>query len=62
MLRVIQESEFERLGGEKTIKVDVRVITATNRNLDKEVENNKFRQDLYYRLNVFPIKCPPLRS
>jgi len=62
LLRVLQESEFERLGGEKTIKVDIRVITATNRNLDKEVENNKFRQDLYYRLNVFPIKCPPLRN
>ena len=61
LLRVLQESEFERLGAEKTIKVDVRVITATNRNLAKEVENNKFRQDLYYRLNVFPIKCPPLR-
>jgi PAS domain S-box-containing protein len=62
LLRVLQESEFERLGGEKTIKVDVRVITATNRNLAQQVLENKFRQDLYYRLNVFPIKCPPLRN
>jgi PAS domain S-box-containing protein len=62
LLRVLQESEFERLGGEKTIKVDVRVITATNRNLDKQVLENKFRQDLYYRLNVFPIRCPQLRN
>ena len=61
LLRVLQESEFERVGGEKTIKIDVRVITATNRNLAKQVLENKFRQDLYYRLNVFPIKCPPLR-
>ena len=62
LLRVLQESEFERVGGEKTIKVDVRVITATNRNLAKRVLANKFRQDLYYRLNVFPITCPPLRD
>jgi transcriptional regulator with GAF, ATPase, and Fis domain len=62
LLRVLQESEFERLGGETTIKVDVRVIAATNRNLEKRVLENKFRQDLYYRLNVFPIKCPPLRD
>jgi len=62
LLRVLQESEFERLGGEKTIQVDVRVITATNRNLAQQVLENKFRQDLYYRLNVFPIKCPPLRN
>jgi formate hydrogenlyase transcriptional activator len=61
LLRVLQESEFERVGGEKTIKVDVRIITATNRNLANQVLENKFRQDLYYRLNVFPIKCPPLR-
>ena len=62
LLRVLQESEFERVGGEKTIKVDVRVITATNRNLDNQVLEKKFRQDLYYRLNVFPIECPPLRD
>jgi PAS domain S-box-containing protein len=62
LLRVLQESEFERVGGEKTIKVDVRVITATNRNLDQQVLKNKFRQDLFYRLNVFPITCPPLRD
>ena len=62
LLRVLQESEFERIGGEKTIRVDVRVITATNRNLDKQILENKFRQDLYYRLNVFPIACPPLRD
>jgi PAS domain S-box-containing protein len=62
LLRVLQESEFERVGGEKTIKVDVRVITATNRNLAQQVLENKFRQDLYYRLNVFPITCPPLRK
>ncbi len=62
LLRVLQESEFERVGGEKTIKVDVRVITATNRDLAKLVLENKFRQDLYYRLNVFPITCPPLRD
>jgi PAS domain S-box-containing protein len=62
LLRVLQESEFERLGSEKTLKVDVRVITATNRNLANLVLENKFRQDLYYRLNVFPITCPPLRA
>lgn len=62
LLRVLQESEFERVGGEKTIKVNVRVITATNRNLGNQVLENKFRQDLYYRLNVFPITCPPLRN
>jgi len=62
LLRVLQESEFERVGGEKTIKINVRVITATNRNLANQVLENKFRQDLYYRLNVFPITCPPLRD
>lgn len=62
LLRVLQESEFERLGGEKTIKVDVRVITATNRNLEELVVEGKFRQDLYYRLNVFPVTSPPLRD
>ena len=62
LLRVLQENEFERVGGETTIKVDVRVITATNRNLEEQIIEDKFRQDLYYRLNVFPITCPPLRD
>jgi len=62
LLRVLQEGEFERLGSSQTIKVDVRVIAATNRNLEKAVEKGGFRADLYYRLNVYPIKCPPLRE
>ena len=62
LLRVLQEGEFERVGGTKTIKVDVRVIAATNRQLEKMVEKGKFREDLYYRLNVFPIYNIPLRS
>ena len=62
LLRVLQEGEVERLGGSKTIKVDVRVIAATNRNLEKEVERGTFRADLYYRLNVFPINLPALRE
>jgi formate hydrogenlyase transcriptional activator len=62
LLRVLQEGEFERLGGVKTIKVNVRVITATNKNLEKLCENGLFRDDLFYRLNVFPIECPPLRD
>jgi DNA-binding NtrC family response regulator len=62
LLRVLQEGEFERLGDPKTIKVDVRVIAATNRNLEKEIENGNFREDLFYRLNVFPIKIPALRN
>jgi transcriptional regulator with GAF, ATPase, and Fis domain len=62
LLRVIQESEFERLGGGKTIKVDVRIIAATNRNLKLEVEQGTFREDLRYRLNVYPITMPPLRQ
>jgi Nif-specific regulatory protein len=62
LLRVLQEKEFERVGGTATIKVDVRVITATNRNLENLVEEEKFRQDLYYRLNVFPVHMPPLRE
>jgi len=62
LLRVLQEGEFERLGGEETIKVNVRVITATNKNLKKLCEVGKFRDDLFYRLNVFPIECPPLRN
>lgn len=62
LLRVIQENEFERLGGSKTIKADVRIIAATNRNLKLEVENGMFREDLWYRLNVYPITVPPLRQ
>ncbi|MHA3774427.1 sigma-54-dependent transcriptional regulator [Verrucomicrobiota bacterium sgz303538] len=62
LLRVLQEKEFERVGGNKTIKVDVRVLATTNRNLLKEVEKGDFREDLYYRLNVFPLNVPPLRE
>jgi len=62
LLRVLQEGEFERLGNPKTIRVDVRLITATNRNLWEEVQKGKFREDLYYRLKVFPIEVPPLRK
>jgi len=59
---VIQEHEFERLGGTKTLQVDVRIIAATNRNLKQEVEAGRFREDLWYRLSVFPITVPPLRQ
>jgi Nif-specific regulatory protein len=62
LLRVLQEREFERVGGTQTIEIDVRVIAATNRNLETLMEKGKFRQDLYYRLNVFPIYVPPLRE
>ena len=62
LLRVLQEREFERLGGTHTIPFDVRVLAATNRNLDKAVATGGFREDLYYRLNVFPIFVPPLRE
>jgi len=62
LLRVLQEKEFERVGGHKTIKSDVRVIAATNKNLEHAVEEETFRGDLYYRLNVFPIYMPPLRE
>lgn len=62
LLRVLQEGEFERLGGTRTIQVDVRIIAATNRNLWDEVQKGHFREDLWYRLNVFPITMPPLRQ
>ncbi|HMI60823.1 MAG TPA: sigma 54-interacting transcriptional regulator, partial [Puia sp.] len=62
LLRVLQEKEIERLGGRKTIKVDVRIVAATNRNLQKEVAEGRFRSDLFYRLNIFPVFLPPLRD
>ena len=62
ILRIIQQKEFERLGGTETIKADVRIVAATNRNLEKMIEDGHFREDLYYRINVFPIFIPPLRE
>jgi len=62
LLRVLQESEIDRVGGTKSIKVDVRVIAATNRNLERAIQKKEFRKDLFYRLNVFPINIPPLRN
>lgn len=62
LLRIIQEREFERVGGEETVKVDVRIISATNKNLQQEVQKGNFREDLFYRLNVVNIEIPPLRE
>src|SRR4029453_18413585 len=62
LLRVLQQGEFERIGASHTITVDVRVIAATNRDLETAIRGNRFRSDLYYRLNVFPIRLPPLRE
>jgi len=62
VLRILQEQRFERVGGNRTIRVDVRVIAATNKNLEEEIEKGAFRDDLYFRLNVVPIKVPPLRD
>ena len=62
LLRALQEQEFERLGSTKTIHVDVRLIAATHRDLEEMIRNNQFREDLFYRLNVFPIEIPPLRK
>src|SRR5262249_42701521 len=62
LLRVLQEREFERIGGSKVIKANVRVIAATNRDLQSLIDAGTFRSDLYYRLNVFPVEVPPLRK
>jgi Nif-specific regulatory protein len=62
ILRILQQRQFERLGGTETISVDVRIIAATNRNLEELIQQDKFREDLYYRINVFPIFVPPLRD
>ena len=62
LLRVLQEREFQRIGGAQTIRLDVRVIAATNLKLDERVKAGEFREDLFYRLNVFPIALPPLRE
>src|SRR5690554_2268475 len=62
LLRVLQEKEFERVGGNNIVKVDVRVIAATNKNLLELIKEDKFREDLYYRLNVMTIEIPPLRE
>jgi Nif-specific regulatory protein len=60
LLRVVEEKQFEKVGGSKTIKVDVRIIAATNKNIEQVVKDNQFRRDLFFRLNIIPIKVPPL--
>jgi len=62
LLRFLQDGKFERVGGEKTVRINVRVISATNKNLKEEMKKNRFRDDLYYRINVVPISLPPLRE
>ena len=62
VLRVLQEQRFQAVGGTKTLQVDVRVIAATNKDLEKEIEKGRFREDLYYRLSVIPLRMPPLRE
>src|SRR5574340_1244668 len=62
LLRVIQEKTFERVGGTETLTADVWIIAATNKNLEEEVKLRRFREDLYYRLNVIPLRLPPLRE
>ena len=62
LLRVLQEGEFERVGGSETLRTDVRVVAATNRDLEEAVREGRFRSDLFFRLNVFPIQIPPLRE
>jgi len=62
LLRILQEKEFERIGGTRTLRVDVRIIAATSKDLERSIEEGTFREDLYYRLNVFPIFIPPLRE
>ena len=62
MLRVLETGRFERVGGERTLESDVRIIAATNKDLDKEIEEGRFREDLYYRLNVINLKLPSLRE
>ena len=62
LLRVLENGTFERLGSSRTVKVDVRLVAATNRDLDQAVRENRFRQDLFFRLQVFPIQIPPLRD
>ena len=62
LLRVLQSKKLERVGGQETLSVDIRILAATNKNLLKEVNNGEFREDLFYRLNVIPISLPPLRN
>ena len=62
LLRILQSQKFERVGGEKTLRVDIRILAATNKNLLHEVQSGRFREDLFYRLNVIPIQLPPLRD